>query len=132
VSCLVAPSLALFNAQTTPGVGSLRSHGSKRPLRTDREIAALPPARSGREEYRIAKVPGLVMRVTQRPSKSWAVWLKDPASNRYRLKTLGRYPGLSLASATQRAREAQVATLSGVLVFSNVSKPMTFSALSED
>jgi hypothetical protein len=69
-----------------------RPHNQQRKalLGTDREIIAIKSPNLGRAEYRIAKAPGLVLRVTTRGVKSWALWAKDVRQRRYRLKTLGQ------------------------------------------
>lgn len=90
-----------------------RNKPTKLALTTDRQIVAIKPPKCGRAEYRIAKAPGLVMRVTKTGVKSWALWLKDVGRDRYRLKTLGRYAAISLAKASAEARRLSSAAESG-------------------
>ena len=70
-------------------------------LSTDRQILGLRPPVDGREraQFRIKGAPGLVLRVTASGAKSWGLWLRDERQHRWRMLTLGRYPGMSLATA---------------------------------
>lgn len=122
-------SLAVFNAQKTPGIVMRPKNVKKMRLTTDRQIAAASAGPSGRSEFRIAKVPGLVLRVSE-ASKSWGVWIQDPVSKVRRFQTLGRYPALSLALATRHAREAQVGIFSAVST-RRLGPQFTFAELCE-
>jgi integrase len=89
------------------------------------------PAR-GRAEYRIAKVPGLVLRVTPAGKKSWALWLKDNERGDYRLKTLGDYPSLSLAAACAKAQRLKSDARDGAQMFGSSPRLLTFAELADE
>jgi hypothetical protein len=55
-----------------------------------------------RESYHDEKMPGLMLRVTPRGIKTWAIWYRDD-NQRAHLITLGRYPVMSLATAREVA-----------------------------
>ena len=101
-------------------------------LKTDRQIGGVKPPKRGRVEYRIAKAPGLVLRVTDTGVKSWALWLRDVGRGRYRLKTLGHYPAISLAKACAEARRLSSAAENGEALFGAPRRQPTFADLSED
>src|SRR5262245_42542316 len=106
---------------------------SERTLGTDRQIAGAssPPDGRDRAEYRITGTPGLVLRVTPANVKSWGYWLKDPATGRWRLKTLGRYPALSLASARDLARRHSGGLAEGRNPFDRTKTTLTFEELGD-
>ena len=70
--------------------------------------------------------------VTDTGVKSWALWLKDVGRGRYRLKTLGHYPAISLAKACAEARRLSSAAENGEALFGAPRRQPTFADLSED
>jgi integrase len=103
-----------------------------KPLVKDRQVSGAKAPTSGRAEYRIAKVPGLVLRVTPNGKKSWAVWLPDTERRRYRLKTLGRYPALSHGAACAKAERLKLDAHEGGRVFVSSSRALTFSDVADE
>ncbi len=71
---------------------------------TDLQIKKLPAPDSGQKTFYDAALPGFGVRVSQGGSKSFVV-MYGP---KRQLKTLGRYPALSLAEARKAARKMQV------------------------
>lgn len=105
----------------------------KKPLSNDRDVHRIKAPAHGRAEYRIAKVPGLVLRVTPAGKKSWAVWLIDSERERYRLKTLGGYPSLSLSAACRKAQRLKSDAHDGAPIFSpSLTRSLTFSDLADE
>jgi hypothetical protein len=56
----------------------------------------------GREDFRDAKTPGLIFRVTKR-AKSWSVLYRRKSDGKRRRVTIGSYPNYSLADARKEA-----------------------------
>jgi integrase len=81
-----------------------------------------------RAEYRIKGTHGLVLRVTASGAKSWAYWLKDPKTRRWRMKTLGRYPAVTLDRARQEAMRLSLAVADGEDPFAR-GQSLTLAAL---
>jgi integrase len=78
--------------------------GKKRTL-NDRIIRALKAAQSG-QRYEVADtvVPGLVLRVTDRGTKSFALVTRYPGSDNPTRRSLGEYGAIGLAEARTKAR----------------------------
>lgn len=94
---------------------------SESELSTDPQVrtAKAPVGGSDRAEYRIKGTPGLVLRVTPSGSKSWGYWLKDPSTNRWRMRTLGPYPTVTLERAKQESKRLDLAIFDGENPFKN-------------
>src|SRR3954447_3993329 len=72
---------------------------------TDRTVAALAPAAPGqRHKLADAVVPGLVVRVTDKGTKTWVLWRRWGGAANPSAKALGTYPALSLSGAREKAR----------------------------
>jgi hypothetical protein len=71
---------------------------SQNVLATDREVKAATSKRE-RTDYRIARVPGLQLRVTASGTKSWALAYKSPATGKWAKVALGHYPVVGLAGS---------------------------------
>lgn len=76
-------------------------------LKTDRELAALKPPKTGRVEVSVGH--GLVLRVTAAGAKSFGCWWRVPkrlgGPERKGFYTIGSYPNTTLSEARERARE---------------------------
>lgn len=68
---------------------------------TDRWLNSCPVPPQGRLEYADALCPGLYLRVTARRVKSFSVLLR--VNRRQQRRTIGQYPGVSLAGARAEA-----------------------------
>ncbi len=104
----------------------------KKPLTKDRQVDGAKAPTSGRAEYRIAKVPGLVLRVTATGKKSWAIWLPDGERGRYRLKTFGTHPPLSLSAACHKAQRLKSDVRDGARIFASPPRLLTFAELADE
>jgi integrase len=72
---------------------------------TDRTVANAEPAPAGqRRKIADAVVPGLVLRITDRGSKTWVLWRRWDHAPNPSAKALGTYPAMSLAGAREKAR----------------------------
>ena len=77
---------------------------AKRAL-NDRTIKALKPAKAGqRDEIADAGMPGMVLRVTDKGTKTFALVARYPGSDNPTRRALGEYPALGLAEARDKAR----------------------------
>ena len=73
-------------------------------LLTTTSIRGAPPAQSGtRDEYRDTKVGGLVLRVTDRGAKTFALYARFPPDNAPSRPALGQANKLTLAAARKKA-----------------------------
>lgn len=76
-------------------------------LKTDRELAAVKPPKSGRIEVKVAG--GLVLRVTASGAKTLGCWWRVPkrfgGPEQKGFASFGTYPGTTLATARERAAE---------------------------
>src|SRR5690348_803586 len=86
---------------------------SEAQISTDREVFGVRPPQRGRAEYRIARAPGLVLRVTPGGRRSWVVWLKPEKTGKWRKFTIGIYPAVTLARAREEAIRQRLAILDG-------------------
>src|SRR5262245_4453880 len=78
---------------------------AKRAL-NDRTIKALKPAKAGqRYEIADAGMPGMVLRVTDKGTKTFALLARYPGSPNPTRRALGEYPALGLAEAREKARQ---------------------------
>jgi len=80
---------------------------------TDRYLQSLKPPATGRLEIVDADAQGLVLRVTTRGVKSWAIRYRPKGSGQQRA-SYGAYPAVSLADARQRARDIGAAAARAV------------------
>ena len=77
---------------------------AKRAL-NDRIIKALKPAKAGqRDEIADAGMPGMVLRVTEKGTRTFALVARYPGSDNPTRRALGEYPALGLADARDKAR----------------------------
>jgi integrase len=109
-----------------------RNQTLKKTLSKDRQLAGIKAPARGRAEYRITKVPGLVLRVTPAGKKSWALWLRDDERGQYRLKTLGSYPALSLKEACAKAQRFKSDARDGAQMFGSPPRLLTFAELADE
>jgi integrase len=78
---------------------------SKRRVLTDQFVRSVKAAPKGkRSSYPDAVVPGLVLRVTDKGSKTFAVWKRLAGKPSPSALALGSFPGMSLADAREKAR----------------------------
>jgi len=71
----------------------------------DRTLKALKPAKPGqRYEVGDAAMPGLVVRVTERGTKTFALVARYPGSHNPTRRALGEYGAIGLAEAREKAR----------------------------
>ena len=75
---------------------------------TDRFLNSLKPPATGRVEIVDTDAPGLVMRVTAKGAKSWAIRYRPKGGGQQRA-SYGAYPAVKLADARQRARDIAAA-----------------------
>lgn len=68
-------------------------------------VEKLTPPSTGRREVYDAEVPGLTLRISMTGIKSWSFTYRS--GGRARRLSLGKYPGVSLKLARERAREAR-------------------------
>ncbi len=82
---------------------------------TDRTIANLKPSADGRTEYRDSLLPSFGLRVSSNGVMSFGVAVRILRAGTWRLTrvTLGRYPGVSLIDARQKARDVIAAAQAG-------------------
>lgn len=80
---------------------------------TDRTLQSLKPPGAGRVEIVDTEAPGLVVRITAKGIKSWAIRYRPKGCAQQRA-TFGTYPAVSLAAARQRAREIAAAAVKGI------------------
>ena len=73
---------------------------------------SLKPPATGRVEIVDADAPGLVMRVTAKGAKSWAIRYRPKGGGQQRA-SYGAYPAVKLADARQRARDIAAAAAKG-------------------
>ena len=78
---------------------------------TQRFVETVTAGQNNRSEYRDGHTRGLVLRVTPKGIKSWAVLYRRKSDGRKRRYTIGTYPEFSLADARTQA-EAIVARVS--------------------
>ncbi|MGZ5823462.1 MAG: Arm DNA-binding domain-containing protein, partial [Hyphomicrobium sp.] len=78
---------------------------------TQRFVETVTVGQKTRSEYRDGHTRGLVLRVTPKGIKSWAVLYRRKSDGRKRRYTIGTYPEFSLAAARTQA-EAIVALVS--------------------
>src|SRR5436309_9113082 len=97
---------------------------------------AKPPS-SGRLEIADLRCSGLSFRVTTNGARSWCFRFRDPQSGATSRATIGSYPGVTLASARQRAEEMRTHVAAGVNPVTQkrrdreTSGNRTFNALAE-
>ena len=72
---------------------------------TDRWIMGLKAPIDKRKEYRDAKSKGLLLRVTPRGEKTWAVMYRRKSDGKRRRYTIGPYPQFGLSDARAKAAE---------------------------
>ena len=70
---------------------------------TDRQVESVKAANGHRIDFRDAKRPGLVLRVSPAGVKAWSVLYRRRIDGRRRRCTLGQYPQVSLAEARAKA-----------------------------
>ena len=75
---------------------------------TDRFLNSLKPPATGGVEIVDTEAPGLVMRVTAKGAKSWAIRYRPKGGGQQRA-SYGAYPAVKLADARQRARDIAAA-----------------------
>jgi integrase len=81
----------------------------------DRTLKALKPAKPGqRYEVRDAQMAGLIVRVTDRGTKTFALIARYPGSSNPTRRALGEYGPLSLAEAREKARQWHVLIARGI------------------
>jgi integrase len=77
---------------------------AKRAL-NDRIIKATKPAKPGqRQEIADAVMPGMVLRVTDKGTRTFALVARYPGSDNPTRRSLGEYPAVSLVEAREKAR----------------------------
>ena len=82
---------------------------SARLLSTERAVEKAKPL-GPTTEYRVAGVRGLILRVSDRGTKSWVYLFKSPVTSTWRKASLGNYPTIGL----QRAKEMALDYLANV------------------
>ena len=75
----------------------------RHPNLTDRLVESLKADGASRKEIRDGKVPGLLLRVSEKGTKSWSVLYRRKSDGRRRRFTCGNYPQVSLADARAQA-----------------------------
>jgi len=70
---------------------------------TDRWVSGVAAKDGKRTEYRDKKVRGLLLRVTPKGEKSWAVLYRRSSDGKRRRYTIGSYPEFSLQEARKKA-----------------------------
>lgn len=83
---------------------------------TIRSIEALKPPRTGRDEWKDTKAPGLYIRVTANGVKSFSFVGRAKGSSRVERVTLGKFPTVKPEQARTRATEIAGRLASGVSV----------------
>lgn len=73
---------------------------------TDKKLAALKPARPGtRRDYLDALMPGLLVRVTDKGSKTWMFRTRFPGSSNPSRRELGKAGAMTVEQARDKARK---------------------------
>jgi len=70
---------------------------------TDRFVESLRAQEGLRTEIRDGKVPGLILRLSEKGTKSWSVLYPRKSDGRRRRSTCGTYPQVPLADARTQA-----------------------------
>jgi integrase len=79
---------------------------ARRTFKNDRGLRTLKPAKPGqRYEVYDAMMPGLVVRVTERGTRTFALVARFPGSSNPTRRALGEYGAIGLAEARTRARD---------------------------
>jgi integrase len=80
---------------------------------TDRFVETVALPASGRDAYIDEKSLGLELRVSAEGGKSWSIRYRAKGGKRQR-ETYGRYPGVTLAAARERAKDLAAAAAKGI------------------
>ncbi len=95
---------------------------------TDAKIQGLKPPERGQTEYSDEVLVGLRLRLSSGGAKTWI--LRRRIQGKMRNLTLGRYPGLGLAAARQKARSALADAEAGVDPVRRLPRPRAGDGLS--
>jgi integrase len=108
----------------------------------DKAVAALPAADPGKRlETPDTEVRGLLVRVTEKGTKSFALYTRFPGSTAPSRRALGEYPDLSLAEAREKARKWKKLIAAGIdprdeeerqRLAEQQKRDTTFAAVAED
>jgi integrase len=80
---------------------------------SDRFVETVAWPASGRDVYIDERSPGLELRVSVEGGKSWSIRYRPKGGERQR-ETYGRYPGVTLAAARERAKDIAAAAAKGI------------------
>ena len=105
---------------------------SDRLLSTERAVQTAKPKGKSTSEYRIAGVRGLILKVTDRGTKSWSVLFKSPVTSTWRKASLGSWPTVSLLQAKELALDFLANVRAGKDPLVRDAPEMTFRKISED
>jgi integrase len=80
---------------------------------TDRYVDAVKPPATGRVEIVDTGAPGLVLRITAKGVKSWAIRY-SPKGGQQQRASFGTYPAIKLSAARERAKDIAAAAAKGI------------------